>query len=454
MTNVPLQNLGVGGQAKNYDDEIYISSHIGSGDNFQWTYTDKIFPINQTSVNGPYIFEIRSDPTHFKDLRTMRICGKVRIRKNSAACVSGGKIFASTINNYIHSMFSNVQYSIEGVEFSDSTRGSYPYIAYLQTLLSYNYQAKKQSMSLAGWEKDTPGKYDDVVNIDSPGGSTPQNHGYRKRGLMFGTDKYFDFRVKLLIDLCNIDQYLLPGARVRITLTKSEDNFALLSNETEGVVTSELQNLHLTIDNLQPTPSYSLQCERALTKSNATYIFDKNLIRFFTFPPGLSDLSIYNVISSDCIPSMIFIGIVQEKAVNGDLKYNPFNFVHVNTSECYLQINGVNLPMIPTPISIDKGETNISYSHFLEGCGVLDRNTDINVSKEDWMGGMFLQAFDLNPDKCGNYHHHPPKGGSLNLILKLSSNLSSSHKVIVYGTYRDSFEIDRDNNVIYKNLDH
>ena len=453
MSNVPLQNLGVGGQAKNYEDEMYISSHIGSGgDNFQWTYTDKIFPINQTSENGPYIFEIRSDPTHFKDLRTMRIGGKVRIRVNNAASVTGGKVTASTINNYIHSMFSNIQYSVEGVEFADSTRGSYPYIAYLQTLLSYSSDAKKQSMSLAGWEKDTPGLFDDVTTTSSTI-VNPQNGGYRKRGLLFGTDNYFDFRVKLLIDLCNIDQYLIPGVRVRITLTKSDDNFALLSNE-EGGVTSDLKNLHLSIDNLLPTHSYAQRYERALTKSNATYIFDKNLIRFFTFPSGISDLSIYNVISSDCIPSMIFIGIVQEKAVNGDLSLNPFNFVHANTSECYLQINGVNLPMIPTSIDIAKKETNISFSHFLESCGVLDKNTDISINKDDWLGGTFLHAFDLNPDKCGNYHHHPAKGGSLNLILKLASSLTTSHKVIVYGTYRDSFEIDKDHNVIYKNLDH
>ena len=137
-------------------------------------------------------------------------------------------------------------------------------------------------MSLAGWEKDTPGSFDNVSNTSSTSVNR-QNAGYRKRGLLFGTDHYFDFRVKLLIDLCNIDQYLIPGVSVRITLTKSDDNFALLSNE-DGGVTSDLKNLHLSIDNLLPTPSYAHRYEKVLTKSNATYIFDKNLIRFFTFP--------------------------------------------------------------------------------------------------------------------------------------------------------------------------
>ena len=48
--------------------------------------------------------------------------------------------------------------------------------------------------------------------------------------MMFGTDNFFDFKVKLLIDLCNIDQYLLPGVCVRITLTKAEDKFVLKRN--------------------------------------------------------------------------------------------------------------------------------------------------------------------------------------------------------------------------------
>ena len=97
------------------------------------------------------------------------------------------------------------------------------------------------------------------------------------------------------------------------------------------------------------------------------------------------------------------------------MKLNPFNFVHVKTSECYLQINGVNLPMIPTPIDVYKEETNMAFSHVLEGCGVLDKNTDISVRKEDWIRGTFLHAFNLNLDKCTNYHHHPPKGGSLKI---------------------------------------
>ena len=449
MTNVPIENTGIGGVTKSFEDELLIAKN--GFENFDWVYSDKIYPVNHTSKTGPYIFEIRADPYHFKDLRTLRVCGKVRIRFGNTSPNTSNKYIASTINNYIHSQFSNIEYSLQGVEFSDSTRGSYPYIAYLQTLLSYNIGAKKQSCKLAGWIKDTAEEFDEVDKNEKTDTSSKKctNDGYKERAELFCNDDYFDFRVKLLIDLCNIDQYLIPGISIRIILTKATDEFSLLSSDTSNTLTSDLQNLHITIDNLRPTNEYLQKFNTLLSKSDAKYIFDKNILRFYTYSPGISDLSTYNVISSTHIPSMIFVGIVEDEAVSGDLKKNPFNFKHANVRECYLQINGVNLPLIPTPLDIANKQTNMMYSQFLEAVGILDKNTDIGLTKKDWLGGNFILAFDLNPDKCGNFHYHTAKSGILNLILKLDSPLLSSHKVIIFGSSRDYFIIDSNLNIIY-----
>ncbi len=256
MTNIPIENTGIGGVTKNFEDELIISQN--GFENFDWVYTDKIYPVNHTSTTGPYIFEIRADPYHFKDLRTLRVCGKVRIRLGNGSPVTNSKYSASTINNYIHSQFSNIEYAIQGIEFSDSTRGSYPYIAYLQTLLSYNIAAKKQSCRLAGWVMDTAGEFDEVNKNEKLDTNSKKftNNGYKERAELFCTDNYFDFREKLLIDLSNIDQYLIPGISIRIILTKSTNEFALLSSDTSNTLSAELKNLHMTIDKLKPTNEY------------------------------------------------------------------------------------------------------------------------------------------------------------------------------------------------------
>ena len=69
------------------------------------------------------------------------------------------------INLFLHSLFSQVDISLNGTLITTSTN-TYPYRAMLETLLSYGEDAKKTQLTSALFYKDLAGKMDSV-NFDA-----------------------------------------------------------------------------------------------------------------------------------------------------------------------------------------------------------------------------------------------------------------------------------------------
>ena len=75
----------------------------------------------------------------------------------------------STCNNLFHSLFSNVELSLNGVYVTRSYN-NYPYKAYIQNLLTYSHDVKENGfLRCEGWCSDELGKYE---NIEGNGVST------------------------------------------------------------------------------------------------------------------------------------------------------------------------------------------------------------------------------------------------------------------------------------------
>ena len=69
------------------------------------------------------------------------------------------------INLFLHSLFSQVDISLNGTLVTTSTN-TYPYRAMLETLLSYGEDAKKTQLTSALFYNDLAGKMDSV-NFDA-----------------------------------------------------------------------------------------------------------------------------------------------------------------------------------------------------------------------------------------------------------------------------------------------
>ena len=75
------------------------------------------------------------------------------------------------VNNWMHSLFSQVDVTLNGTLVTPSTN-TYPYRAYIETLLSHGKEAKQSQLTSCLWFKDTAGHMDATDDA---------NAGFRER---------------------------------------------------------------------------------------------------------------------------------------------------------------------------------------------------------------------------------------------------------------------------------
>jgi len=87
------------------------------------------------------------------------------------------------------------------------------------------------------------------------------------------------------------------------------------------------------------------------------------------------------------------------------------------------------------------------------GTGKWMRDEGNQISREDFVGGYALYAFDLTPDLCEGDHFNLLKQGNVRVDMKFAQALENTINVIAFAEFENILEIDRSRNVIfdYKN---
>ena len=78
---------------------------------------------------------------------------------NGDAISGGGQANVAPVNNFLHSLFKQVDVYLNGKQVTPAM-GTYAYRSYIETLLNYDVSAKKSQLSSALYYKDTPGGMD------------------------------------------------------------------------------------------------------------------------------------------------------------------------------------------------------------------------------------------------------------------------------------------------------
>ena len=107
-------------------------------------------------------------------------------------------------NNWLHSLFSQVDIYLNGTTPSTNM---YPYHAYIETLLSYGSEAKETQLTSQLWYKDTGGRKDAVNIVDED----VMNRGLVSRRAHVTQSRVVDMMGRLHVDLFLQDRYLLNG---------------------------------------------------------------------------------------------------------------------------------------------------------------------------------------------------------------------------------------------------
>ena len=438
--------IGIGGLSTGKDEvassyfDLFTPAEVENSIHKAYQHTYR--PISSTSSAGPFTFEIPADPEKFTDAESLRLHGAMRIRKIDA---NGSKVNlsssenVSTVNNIFDSLWSSINTKLNGTDISDPSSKWYAYKAYLENHLSYSNSSKDTILPSKGYVKDTKDNFDTLADTTK----VSANIGYETRRAMFAESKWVYFCNNLHIDICTLRRYIPPNVKITMEFQRNNDQFCLLSPNSNYII--EIKDLKIKLRQYEASAHIQKYFNSTLSSGkNPILPIDRSLLKTYTVQAGTSDLSHFNIISGRQLPDQIFIGIVEEKAHQGDIKKNPYNFQDFGIIEASLVVNGVHEPSDLYKMDKSAGDKADMYFNFLENTGVSSDDREFGVSMDDYYGGSFLLAFDRSMDKCNRFHRHIMESGSMDVNIKTKLALTSTVTVIIYASYSTDIEVDGD----------
>ena len=397
-------------------------------------------PLTTVNDGSPIEFDINGTGEDYIDFANTMLYVRARITRQDGTNLPADAVFGP-VNLFLHSLFSQVDISLNGTLITASTN-TYPYRAILETLLSYGEDAKKSQLTSALYYKDQAGRMDslELDDIDE------RNKGLIKRRVHARGSREFDMMGRLHADIFFQERYMLNEVGTKIKLIRSKDAFCLM-----GAVACKVMIVHasLFVRKVKLMPSVFLAHAKTLERGTAKYPIRRVVCKSFTIPQNYLDIS-HEKLFSGQLPTRIVIGLVSNRAFNGHLTSNPFNFQHFGLSEIALYLDGQQQHMV-RPIQPNYGLRQYirAYDSLFSGTGKLCKDEGLDISRDDYGDGYALYAFDLTADLGEDDHFSLVRQGSVRLALKFAAALVATVTVVAYAEFENVIEVDRDRNVIF-----
>ena len=174
-------------------------------------------PLTSLDSGGPIEFVIPETGDAYLDLANTYLLIRAKVVRGVGTDLAADTPVAP-VNNWLHSLFSQVDVYLNDTLVTPSSN-TYPFRAYVDTVLSYGAEAKNTQLSSQLWYKDTAGHMD-ATTVD--GGNT----GLIERQRHIAESRIVEMMGRLHVDLFLQDRFLLNGVSVKIRLVRSNDAFS------------------------------------------------------------------------------------------------------------------------------------------------------------------------------------------------------------------------------------
>ena len=401
-------------------------------------------PLATITDSGPIEFIVKGDSENYLDLTNTYIHAQVKVVKpDDTALTEDNDQLVAPLNLFLQTLFSEVDVSLNGALVSSPTN-TYPYRAYLETVLNYGKDAKESQLNTCGYYKEGQPNF----HFSAANG----NEGLKKRRNLISRSKTVDLVGRIHSDIFTQDKYMLNGVDLRLRFVRSKNSFALLAvPATEGDAAVQykvkVEHISLFVRKAKLNPAIVLAHAKALQTTTAKYPVKRVVTKIFSVPQGVMNFVEDNLYLTQK-PQRLVLGFVLSKAFNGDYAKDPFDFKHFQINSLALFSDGQQIPNKPLKPDFENSNYARSYMTLFTGTGSCWKDAGLDISYNDYGRGYTLFCFDLTPSLLDGNVTEPTRLGSLRLEVGFAKPLEEPVHVIAYGELTGMIEIDRARQVI------
>ena len=404
-------------------------------------------PLNTISSSGPLEFAVSGQTDRYMDLSQTLLHVKAKITKPNGTNLDADED-VGPINLFLHSLFSQIDVHLNDRMIS-VPNNTYPYRAYLETLLSYGPAAKESQLTNALFYKDRAGKFDVASPVVA---DDDANTGLKKRYQFTEESKVVDMMGPLHTDVTFMDRLLLNNVDVKFKLHRIKDEFCLMTSGNPALnYKTEIMDATLYIRSVKVNPTTALEHAKLLESGRtAKYPFRHVDVKSVSIPRGNLNF-IRESLFQGQVPRRLILGLVDNDAYSGSYNKNPFNFKHNKVNYLSLHCNGESIPWRPLrPKFGDDSESGhiLAYQTLFQGTNIQHKDQGIQIDREDYVGGTTLYAFDLTPDASDGGHLNAIQQGAVSLELQFAEALTSTVNLVVYSEWDSIFEVTKSRSIL------
>ena len=357
-------------------------------------------------------------------------------------------IKVAPVNNVLHLIFNQVDVFLNQ-KLVSPPNNAYPYRAYIESLLNYSPAAKASYLTTALWYDDTPEYFEAAPNLPLKNEASNKEALYRQHFTVGG--KTFDMIGHLHCDAFNQDKMLINEVEMRVRLVRSKDAICLMDVSDDGKFSVKIKEAALIVRRVKINPGVLLAHANALFKTTAKYPITRVEVKSFTFHTGVLGDTLDNVILGQ-LPKRIIVGFIDNKAFNGNRKFNPFNFQHFSINYLSWYIDGVQIPSKSLqPRFTGENQVYIDAYHTLfSGTGIHFLNESNGINCHNYVRGYFLTAVDLTSDLSAHCatHWNLVRSGSVRVEIRFEAASVSTVNCIIYAEYDNVLEVDSSRQIL------
>ena len=398
-----------------------------------------------SSLNdGPIEFLVRGG-SEYLDLVNSYLRVKIKVVNPNNEHLADSKEDSQVVptNLLLHSLFSEVNVYLNSTQLNTAS-GAYPYMAYLQTTLTYSPNVKKTQMAGSMYYKDSANLFNAIEDT--------RNKGMVARKQRIGNSAEVELIGRVHSDIFNQPKYLLSYLDLKLKMIRSKQEFLLLTPKNPDGVHKRYKVLitdaSFFVRKLKVSPVVSLAHAKVLEKNNAIYPISKSVMRVFHAPANSYFFQEDNLFL-DRIPNKIIIGMVRSEAFNGHYGYNPFEFLHLDLNFLSLFYNGQMIPTRGFQPNFAADKFTTEYMALFNATNTAWTNESCGITLEDFKGGYALYCVDLTPSLAHpSAVLEPQKSGPIRLEARFASPLDFPISIIVYAQFDGHIEITKSREVV------
>ena len=390
----------------------------------------QIRPKSQIISGGVIEFSIPGNTLQYLNAKKTKLHIQGKLVKKDGSALEEADI-VTPINLFLHSLWSQMEVTVQQKSLSPGISTRYPYKAMLDLLVNMNKNEQVSIGSCMMYYRDATGN----MEANTPT-AIPISSGVFNRNSRSKLSKIFDMEGPLYSDIFQQDRLLLNGLQVGIRLYPTSEAFRLLSDKTEYKV--EIIDAILKVCYVKVSPGILLGHSEALKIGPARYFFDNSVIKTYAIAKGQYSITVDDLFQGD-VPNSLILTLVSSEALNGSFAKNPYNFQNFNLNFCAFYVDGQSSPSQALQPSFSNGTYTEAY------LTAVNETPQNGITFDEFKSGYTIYVFDLK--QHDKHVLTERKKGHTRMEIRFSEALPHTTTLLAYAKFNQELRVDESRTV-------